>query len=58
MWSMNEKLCLKSISKSATNMDFPGSASKNSNGEKKKEIVKVKRKRKEKKNGKNCKSLG
>lgn len=49
MWSMNEKLCLKSISKSATNMDFPGSASKNSNGEKKKEIVKVKRKRKEKK---------
>lgn len=56
MWSMNEKLCLKSISKSATNMDFPGSASKNSNGEKKKEIVKAKRKRK--KNGKNCKSLG
>lgn len=28
MWGMNGKLCLKSISKSATNMDFPGSTSK------------------------------
>lgn len=43
---MNGKLCLKSISKSATNLDFPGSTSKkNSHGEKKKEMAKRKRKR-------------
>lgn len=47
MWGMNEKLCLKSISKSATNMDFPGSASKKQQwGEKERNFESEKKKKK------------
>lgn len=49
---MNGKLCLKSISKSATNLDFPGSTSKKiAMGRKRKKW------RKGKEKGKNYNSL-
>lgn len=51
MWGMNGKLCLKSISKSATNMDFSGATSKKQPwGEKKRNGEKENKKKIKRKN--------